>query len=281
MKNELRQIINVLKFPYCNSVKWSILQKWSQTVDLIHTYLARRRWYDTNWSDFMKITHEQHISCRITTFAGSICWLYEWDWNEHSQSRHLLVLLQKKDDVIREVPRFSETQYHTEKIERRWHFKEDTVIRAYFAKSGKNIHFIPEHDDLDHVICDLDGTDGHDDEIYDIRFSQITKNISSSEKLTWRSIRNQILCILWDIINVGFSIFLRHVRMFFHQVSWHLSHSQNQKVNLHKKMIHYIPVKFHWMKSEGSWYSIVFGQIFIWEICFLAKSTYQSYRMTT
>ena len=96
---------------------------------------------------------------------------------------------------------------------------------------------------------------------------------SSSETLTWRSIRKQIICILWDIINVRFSIFLRHVKMFFHQVSWHQSHSQNQKVNLHKKMTHHIPTKFHWMKSEGSWYATVFGQIFIWEICFLVKST--------
>ena len=49
----------------------------------------------TDWI-FMKITREQHISCRITTIAGSICWRYEWDWTEHSQSCHLLVLLQKK-----------------------------------------------------------------------------------------------------------------------------------------------------------------------------------------
>ena len=52
MRNQLRKIINLLKFPNCNTVKWSILQKWSQTVDLIHTYLARRRWYDSNWLDF-------------------------------------------------------------------------------------------------------------------------------------------------------------------------------------------------------------------------------------
>ena len=51
MKKILRQIINLLKFPNCNTVKWSILQKWSQTVNLIHSYLARRRWYDTNWLD--------------------------------------------------------------------------------------------------------------------------------------------------------------------------------------------------------------------------------------
>ena len=32
----------------------------------------------------------------ISVAELSICWRYEWDWNEHSQSRHLLVLLQKK-----------------------------------------------------------------------------------------------------------------------------------------------------------------------------------------
>ena len=115
----------------------------------------------------MKITHEQHLSCRLQRSQVLFVDYTNETGKKHSQSRHLLVLLQKKDDMIREVPRFSETQYHlrydTKKIERRWHFKEDTVIRAYFAKSGENIHFIPEHDDLHHVICDLDDTDDHDD----------------------------------------------------------------------------------------------------------------------
>ena len=34
---------------------------------------------------------------------------------------------------------------------------------VFWKKKRKNIHFIPEHDDLDHVICDLNDTDDHDD----------------------------------------------------------------------------------------------------------------------
>ena len=51
------------------------------------------------------------------------------------------------------------------------------------CRKKKRKHIIPEHDDLNHVICDLDGIDGHDTK-YEIRFSQITVNLSSSEKLT-------------------------------------------------------------------------------------------------
>ena len=66
-------------------MKWSILQKWSQTVNLIHTYLARRRWYDSNRWDFMKITHEQHVSYTITTFRW-FCLMTIWMRLEWIQS---------------------------------------------------------------------------------------------------------------------------------------------------------------------------------------------------
>ena len=146
MKNELRQIINLLKFSNCNTVKWSILQKWSQTVDLIHTYLARRRWYDTNWLGLMKITHEQHISCRITRFVVSNFWRYEWDWNEHSQSWHLLFLLQEQ----RRRDLWSSTIFKKHNITWdtiQWRCRQDDFSRrtAWFARTRilqkKNIHY--------------------------------------------------------------------------------------------------------------------------------------------
>ena len=176
----------------------------------------------------MKITHEEHINCRIMIFVH--------DMNETGKKTMWSV-------------KFHDFQKHNITWDTmQWRCREDVISRrtAWFARTRnlqKKTHIIPEHDDLNHVICDLDGTDGHDTK-YEIRFSQITVNFSSSEKLTWRSIWKQILCLLWDIIIARFSIFLRHVRMFFHQISWHQSHSQNQKMNLQKKWIIIFPQIF-------------------------------------
>ena len=227
----------------------------------------------TDWI-LMKITHEQHISCRITRFVVSNYWRYEWDWNEHRQSCLLLVLLQKKTTWSMMFHDFQKHNITWDTIQ--WRYREDDISRwtVWFARI-RNLQNVEKNHTLSlsmmisitwYVIWTIPMIMTIKYMISDFLRSLWKNHLS--EKLAWRSIRKQILCILWDIINVRFSIFLRHVKMFFHQMSWHQSHPQNQKVNLHMKMTHYILSKFHWMKSVQSWCSTVFGQIFIWEICF-------------
>ena len=126
MKNYLRQITNRQNFLIVTLWNENLVQVKSNRP--FNTHIVRTK--TMIW--FKLIGFYENYSWGTYQLQNyAICWRYEWD--------------RKKDDVIREVPRFSETQYHLRydavKMWRRCHFKENGVIRAYPYCAKKNTHY--------------------------------------------------------------------------------------------------------------------------------------------